>query len=224
MQACVAATDPPLALAPLQASERGPPPGVGPGGEGQVSEVCFLDARRGITGRLEHKLPQNHHTQPSSVVFGWAGLAAGSSRGKDTWCRVPVVGRPARQPPGRVGVGWRTKAVSPKAEVQWGEVLVMGRGETAEKLPLEEDSHTSIEGGLSHAGILPRATMLQGVNQPFGIRGSWGCGLALRRQPAARTGAGVGALPWVSGPKRRLAGRERAAGGLQGRQERRGLD
>jgi hypothetical protein len=95
-------------------------------------------------------------------------------------------------------------------------------GETAEKLSLEEDSRTSIKGGLSRAGISPRhgprATMQQGVDQPCGIRGSWGCGPALlspstaappmsplqqrwhrvsttlRRQPAAGTGAGVGAL------------------------------
>jgi hypothetical protein len=37
-------------------------------------------------------------------------------------------------------------------------------------------------------------------------------------------GRGWGPSPWVSGPKRRLAGRERAAGGHQGGQERRGLD
>ncbi len=59
--------------------------------------------------RLEHKL--FHRAQPSSMVFGWAGLTVGSRGGKDTCGRVPVVGRPARQPPGRVGVGWRPKAV-----------------------------------------------------------------------------------------------------------------
>ncbi len=52
---------------------------------------------RGITGRLEHKL--FHHTQPSSMVFGWAGLAAGYSGGKDTCGRV-LVGSPAARPSG----------------------------------------------------------------------------------------------------------------------------
>ncbi len=61
---------------------------------------------------------------------------------------------------------------SPEAEVQWGEVSAMGRGETAERLSLEEDSSTSIEGGLSRAGISPRAAVLLGVDQPCGIRGS----------------------------------------------------
>ncbi len=68
---------------------------------------------------------------------------------------------------------------SPEAEVQWKEVYAMGRGENAEKLSLEEDSRISIEGGLSRAGISPRATMLQGVDQPCGIRGLCGCGPAL---------------------------------------------
>ncbi len=63
----------------------------------------------------------------------------------------------------------------PEAEVQWLEVPAMGRGKTAEKLSLEEDSRTSIEGGLSRAGKSLRATMLQGVDQPCGIRGSRGC-------------------------------------------------
>ncbi len=45
-------------------------------------------------------------------------------------------------------VGWRLRLFySPEAEVQWGEVSAMGRGETAEKLSLEENSRTSIEGG-----------------------------------------------------------------------------
>ncbi len=134
-----------------------------------------------------------------------------------------MVGRPAWQPPGRVGVGWRPKAVLlPEADVQWGEVSAMGRSQTAEKLSLEEDSRTSIEGGLSRAGILPRATLRQGVDQPCWIRGSWGCGPALlfpstaapptspppplwhrvttlRRQQAAVTGAGVGAQAVAAG-------------------------
>jgi hypothetical protein len=68
MQACVAATDLPLALAPLQASEQG---------LGLVRGVrAGLLLGRGITGGLEHKL--FHHAQPSSMVFGWAGLATGS--------------------------------------------------------------------------------------------------------------------------------------------------
>ena len=92
----------PLALAPLQASERGLKLVRGGWGAG-------LLLGRWITGGLEHKLFQ--HAQPSSMVFGWAGLEAGSSGGKDTCGRVPVVGRPARQLPGRVGVGWRPKAV-----------------------------------------------------------------------------------------------------------------
>ncbi len=108
---------------------------------------------------------------------------------------------------------------SPEAEVQWAEVTDMGRVETAEKLSLEEDSRTSIEGGLSPADISPRATMRQGVGQPCqcGIRGAWGFGptllfpstaasptspppqrwhrvsTTLPLQPAAGTGAGVGA-------------------------------
>ncbi len=158
---------------------------------------------------------------------------------KDTCGRVPVVGRPARQPPGQVGsAGAPRLFYSPEAEVQWGEVSAMGRSETAEKLLLEEDSRTSIEGGLSRAGISPRATMRQGVDQPCGIRGSWGCGPALLFPSTAApptspppplwhrvstpAACGGGGREW--GPKRRLAGRERAAGGQQGRQERRGLD
>ena len=35
---------------------------------------------------------------------------------------------------------------SPEAEVQWGEVSAMGRGETAEKLSLEEDSKLPLLG------------------------------------------------------------------------------
>ena len=54
----------------------------------------------------------------------------------------------------------------------------MGRGETAEKLSPEEDPSTSTEGGWSRVGISPRATMRPGVDQPCGIRGSWGCGPA----------------------------------------------
>ena len=67
----------------------------------------------------------------------------------------------------------------------------MRRGEAAEKLSPEEDLRTSTKGGSSRDGISPRATMRQGVNEPCGIRGSWGCGPALpsvvtrarRRQP-----------------------------------------
>ena len=67
----------------------------------------------------------------------------------------------------------------------------MGRGEAAEKLSPEEDPRTSTKRGLPCAGISPRTTMRQGVDQPCGIRGSWGCGPALpsvvtrarRRQP-----------------------------------------
>ncbi len=67
----------------------------------------------------------------------------------------------------------------------------MGCGEAAGKLSLEEDLRTSTKGGLSRPGISSHATMRQGVNQPCGIRGSWGCGPALpsvvtrarRRQP-----------------------------------------
>ena len=55
----------------------------------------------------------------------------------------------------------------------------MGRGEAAEKLSQEEDPRTSTKGGLPCAGISPRTTMRQGVDQPCGIRGSWGCGPAL---------------------------------------------
>ena len=102
MQACVAATASSFALVPLQASERGLKLVGGGRGAG-------LLLGRWITGGLGHKL--FHHAQPSSMVFGWAGLEAGSSGGKDTCGRVPVVGRPARQLPGRVGVGWRPKAV-----------------------------------------------------------------------------------------------------------------
>jgi len=103
-----------------------------------------------------------------------------------------VVGRPARQPPGRVGsAGAPRLFLLPCGGIQWGEVSAMGRGEAAEKLSPEEDLRTSTKGRLSHAGISPRATMRQGVNQPCGIRGSWGCGPALpsvvtrarRRQP-----------------------------------------
>ena len=50
----------------------------------------------------------------------------------------------------------------------------MGRGEAAEKLSPEEDPRTSTKGGLPCAGISPRTTMRQGVDQPCGIRGSWG--------------------------------------------------
>ncbi len=84
---------------------------------------------------------------------------------------TPVVGRPARHPPGQVGVGWSSSAVL----LQWGEVSAMGRGEAAEKLSLEEDPRTSTEGGLPRAGISPRTTMLQAVDQHCLIRGSWGC-------------------------------------------------
>ena len=74
----------------------------------------------------------------------------------------------------------------------------MGRGGAAEKLSPEEDPRTSTEGGLSRAGISPHATRRQGVDQPCGIRGSWGCGPALpsvvtrarRRQPG-RAGRGL---------------------------------
>ena len=48
----------------------------------------------------------------------------------------------------------------------------MGRGEAAEKLSPEEDPRTSTKGGLPCAGISPRTTMRQGVDQPCGIRGS----------------------------------------------------
>ena len=50
----------------------------------------------------------------------------------------------------------------------------MGRGEAAEKLSPEEDPLTSTKGGLQCAGISPRTTVRQGVDQPRGIRGSWG--------------------------------------------------
>ena len=50
----------------------------------------------------------------------------------------------------------------------------MGRGEAAEKLSPEEDPRTSTKRGLPCAGISPRTTMRQGVDQPCGIRGSWG--------------------------------------------------
>ncbi len=98
----------------------------------------------------------------------------------------------------------------PEAEVQWGDVSVMGRCKTVEKLSLQEDSRTSFEGGLSRAGISPRATMLQEVDQPCGS-GAHGAAerlcsfrplppppplwhwvsTTLRRQPAAGAGAGV---------------------------------
>ena len=59
----------------------------------------------------------------------------------------------------------------------------MGCGEAAGKLSLEEDLRTSTKGGLSRPGISSHATMRQGVNQPCGIRGSWGCGPALPSVP-----------------------------------------
>jgi hypothetical protein len=55
----------------------------------------------------------------------------------------------------------------------------MGLGETAENFTPEEDPSTSTEGGLSRVGMLSRATMRQGVDQPCRIRGSGGCGPAL---------------------------------------------
>ena len=55
-----------------------------------------------------------------------------------------------------------------------GAVSAMGRGEAAEKLSPEEDHRTPAKGGLSRAGVPPRATMRQGVDGPCGIRGSWG--------------------------------------------------
>jgi hypothetical protein len=116
------------------------PPNGDLGWSGGVGTGLLLG--RGITGGLEHKL--FHHAQPSSMVLGWAGLAAGSRGGKDYF---------------------------PDVNVQWGEVSAMGRGETAKKLSLQEGSLTSIEEGLSRAGISPRATMRQGVDQHCRIRG-----------------------------------------------------
>ena len=93
---------------------------------------------------------------------------------------VPAEGRPARLPSGRVGLGWRPKAVF-LTEVKSsgsGFVFWQGCGEAAEKLSPEEDHSTSANRGLSRAGESPRATM-QGVDLPCWIRGSWGCGPAL---------------------------------------------
>ena len=95
----------------------------------------------------------------------------------------------------------------------------MGCGEAAGKPSLEEDLRTSTKGGLSRAGISSHATMRHGVNQPCGIRGSWGCGPALpsvvtrarRRQPGrvqrdledGGRGPGRGAGPLLPPPRRR---------------------
>jgi hypothetical protein len=104
----------------------------------------------------------------------------------------------------------------------------MGRGEAAEKLSPEEDPRTSTKGGLPCAGISPRTTMRQGVDQPCGIRGSWGiynpqniAAIALawgiyNSAPALGGGGGGG-----GGGPRLQEGRVRVA---DGRQDRRGLD
>ena len=104
----------------------------------------------------------------------------------------------------------------------------MGRGEAAEKLSPEEDPRTSTKRGLPCAGISPRTTMRQGVDQPCGIRGSWGiynpqniAAIALawgiyNSAPALGGGGGGG-----GGGPRLQEGRVRVA---DGRQDRRGLD
>ena len=106
--------------------------------------------------------------------------------------------------------------------------MAMGRGEAAEKLSPEEDPRTSTKRGLPCAGISPRTTMRQGVDQPCGIRGSWGiynpqniAAIALawgiyNSAPASGGGGGGG-----GGGPRRQEGRVRVA---DGRQDRRGLD
>ena len=105
--------------------------------------------------------------------------------------------------------------------------MAMGRGEAAEKLSPEEDPRTSTKGGLPCAGISPRTTMRQGVDQPCGIRGSWGIYNPPKRR---RHRSGMGYLQLCAGIGRRRrrrgrrpspAGRVRAA---DGRQDRRGLD
>ena len=103
----------------------------------------------------------------------------------------------------------------------------MGRGEAAEKLSPEEDPRTSTKRGLPCAGISPRTTMRQGVDQPCGIRGSWGIYNPPKRR---RHRSGMGYLQLCAGIGRRRrrrrrrpspAGRVRVA---DGRQDRRGLD
>ena len=100
----------------------------------------------------------------------------------------------------------------------------MGRGEAAEKLSPEEDPRTSTKGGLPCAGISPHTTMRQGVDQPCGIRGSWGiynpkhvAAIALawgNSAPASGGGGGGGG----GGPRRQEgagAGSTRGAGRLR---------
>jgi len=101
--------DPPLTLAP-------PPPrqAYGPRLEldlgGGVGQVHLVHAWLG-TMALKCKAP-SISSRAAEERDGWMG-GKRSSGGKDTWGRVPVVGRPARQPPGRGGVGWRQGCFTP---------------------------------------------------------------------------------------------------------------
>ena len=101
--------DPPLTLAP-------PPPrqAYDPRLEldlgGGVGQVHLVHAWLG-TMALKCKAP-SISSRAAEERDGWMG-GKRSSGGKDTWGRVPVVGRPARQPPGRGGVGWRQGCFTP---------------------------------------------------------------------------------------------------------------
>jgi hypothetical protein len=129
-----------------------------------------------------------------SVMAGWTGS---SPAGREGQLRTPEAWRQ-----------WWADWLGIR-QAEWGsagsprlfyspEVESSGERFRPEKLSPEEDPRTSTKGGLQRAGISPRTTMLQGVDQPCWIRGSRGCGPALpsvvtrlRRRRLGRQGRGL---------------------------------